>query len=84
MSDRFCGLVVRVPGYRCRDHGFDSRRYQIFLEVVGLEWGPLSLVSTIEELLGRKSSGYGLECRNTAVAIRHADHATPPIRKSWH
>jgi hypothetical protein len=32
-------------------------------EVVGLEWGPLSLVSTIEELLGRNSSGSGLESR---------------------
>jgi hypothetical protein len=42
---------------------YDSRRYQIFSEVVGLEWGPLSLVSTTEELLGRKSSGYGLESR---------------------
>jgi hypothetical protein len=40
---------------------FDSRRYQIFLEVVGLERGPLNLVSTTEELLGRKSSGSGLE-----------------------
>jgi hypothetical protein len=40
---------------------FDSRRYQIFREVLGLELGPLSLVSTIEELLGRKSSGSGLE-----------------------
>jgi hypothetical protein len=28
---------------------------------VGLERGPLSLVSTIEELLGRKSSGSGVE-----------------------
>jgi hypothetical protein len=28
--DRLCGLVVRVPGYRYRDPGFDSRRYQIF------------------------------------------------------
>jgi hypothetical protein len=28
---------------------------------VGMERGPLSLVSTIEELLGRKSSGSGLE-----------------------
>jgi hypothetical protein len=34
--------------------GFDSRGYQIFLEVVGLERIPLSLVSTTEELLGRK------------------------------
>jgi hypothetical protein len=37
--------------------------YQIFWEVVGLERGPLSLVSTTEELLGRKSSGSGLENR---------------------
>jgi hypothetical protein len=44
--------------------GFDSRRYQIFCEVVDLEWGPLSLVSTIEELLERKSSGSGLDNRD--------------------
>jgi hypothetical protein len=43
--------------------GFDSWRYQIFWEVVGLERDPLSLVSTIEELLGRKSSGSGLGIR---------------------
>jgi hypothetical protein len=30
---------------------------------VGLERGPLGLLSTIEELLGRKSSGSGLEGR---------------------
>jgi hypothetical protein len=43
--------VVRVPGYRSRGPEFDSRRYQIFWEVVGLERGPLSLVRIIEELL---------------------------------
>jgi hypothetical protein len=32
---------------------FDSRHYQIFREVVGLERGPFSLVSTTEEILGR-------------------------------
>jgi hypothetical protein len=37
-------LVVRVPGYRSRDPWFDSRCYQIFWEVMGLEGGPLSLV----------------------------------------
>jgi hypothetical protein len=42
--------------------GFDYRR-QIFWEVLGLERGPLSLVSTIEELLGRKNIGSGLEIR---------------------
>jgi len=30
MSDRLCGLVVRVSGYRYRGPGFDPRRYQIF------------------------------------------------------
>jgi hypothetical protein len=44
--------------------GFDSRCYQIFWEVVGLERGPLSLVSTTEKLLGRKSRGSGLENRD--------------------
>jgi hypothetical protein len=43
--------------------GFHSRRYKVFGEVVGLERGLLSLASTIEELLGRKSSGSGLESR---------------------
>jgi hypothetical protein len=47
---------VLVLGYRSRGSGFDSRCYQIFREVVGLERGPLSLVSSTEELLGRKRS----------------------------
>jgi hypothetical protein len=34
--------------------GFDSRIYQIFWKVVGLERGLLSLVCKIEELLGGK------------------------------
>jgi hypothetical protein len=41
----------------------NSRRYQIFWEAVGLERGPLSLLSTTEELLGKKSSGSGIENR---------------------
>jgi hypothetical protein len=39
-------LQIRKPG-------FDSRHYQE-KKVVGLERGPLSLVSTTEELLDRK------------------------------
>jgi hypothetical protein len=58
--DRLCGLVVRVPGYRSWGTGFDSRCYQIFWEVMGLERGPLSFVRIIEELLEWKSSGSGL------------------------
>jgi hypothetical protein len=45
------GLVVRVLDYRCMGPGFDSRALQ---KKVGLERGPLSLVSTTEELLDRK------------------------------
>jgi hypothetical protein len=60
LPDRLYGLVVTVPDYKFKGPGSDSRRYKIFWEVVGLEQGPLSLVSTIEELLGRNSSGFGL------------------------
>jgi hypothetical protein len=62
-DDRLSGLVVRVPGYRSRGPGFDFRRYQNFWEVVGLERGPLSLVSTTDELTGRNSRSSGLENR---------------------
>jgi hypothetical protein len=27
---RLCGLVIRVPGYRSKGPGFNSRYYQIF------------------------------------------------------
>jgi hypothetical protein len=64
--DRLCGLVVRVSDYRSRGPGFDSRPYQTFWEIGGLEWewGPLSLMRTIEELLEWKSSGSSLENRD--------------------
>jgi hypothetical protein len=39
---------------------------------VGLERGPLSLVNTIEQLLGRKSSGSGLENRDYGRQLRHS------------
>jgi hypothetical protein len=54
---------LRTSG-ACQRSGFGSGLYQIFREVVGLEWGPLSLVSTTEELLGRNSSSSGLENRD--------------------
>jgi hypothetical protein len=40
-----------------RRPGFDSRHYQI-KKIVGLERGPLSLVSTTEELLDRKVAAF--------------------------
>jgi hypothetical protein len=50
--DRLCGLVVRVLGYRFGGPG--SIPGTTNEKVVGLERGPLSLVSTTEELLDRK------------------------------
>jgi glycerol uptake facilitator-like aquaporin len=53
LGDRLCGLVVRVLGYRSGGPGSipgNTRKKN----VVGLERGPLSLVSTTEELLDRK------------------------------
>jgi hypothetical protein len=50
--DRLCGLVVIVLGYRSGGPG--SIPGTTKKKVVGLERGPLSLVSTPEELLDRK------------------------------
>jgi hypothetical protein len=44
---------------------------------VGLERDSRNPVSTTEELLVRKSSGFGLETENTVVGTRHADHMAP-------
>jgi hypothetical protein len=60
---------------------FDFQHYQNFREVVGLERGPLSLVSTIEKLLGRKSSSCSLETEITSVGVRHTDYTTPLYSK---
>jgi hypothetical protein len=51
-------------------------------KVVGLERGPLSLVSTAEELLDRKVAAPVYKTENTAVGIRHADHVAPTIGKN--
>jgi hypothetical protein len=53
MFDRLYGLVVRVLGYRSGGpgsiHGTTRKKRE-----VGLEQGPLSLLSIIEALLDRK------------------------------
>jgi hypothetical protein len=51
-KNRLCGLVVRVLGYRYGSSG--SIPGTTRKKGVGLERGPLSLVSTTEELLDRK------------------------------
>jgi hypothetical protein len=50
--DRLCGLVVRVVGYRSGSPG--SIPSTTRKKIVGLERGPLNLVSTTEELRDRK------------------------------
>jgi hypothetical protein len=55
LPDALGPLVYSAPtvlGYRCRGPGFDSQALQ--KKIVGLERGPLSLMSTTEELLDRK------------------------------
>jgi hypothetical protein len=51
-ADSLCGLVVRVLGYGSGGPG--SIPGTTRKKIVGLERGPLSLVSTTEELLDRK------------------------------
>jgi hypothetical protein len=50
--------------------GLDSQSYHISWEVLGLERGPLNLVSTTEDQFGRKSSDSGLESQEYCLGIR--------------
>jgi hypothetical protein len=56
VKDRLCGSWLQIRRSRVRFPALQKK-------VVGLERDPLSLVSATEELLGRKSSGFGLEIR---------------------
>jgi hypothetical protein len=71
--------VARVVGYRSGGTGSIPGTTRKKL-VMGLERGPLSLVSTTEELLDRKVAAPVWKIENTAVGIRHADHVAPSIR----
>jgi hypothetical protein len=73
--------VVRVLGYRSEDPGSIPGTTKKI--VVGLERGPLSLVSPTEELLDRKVAVPVYKTEDTAGGIRHADHVASFIRKSW-
>jgi hypothetical protein len=77
--DRLCSLMVRVLGYTSGGPG--SIPGTTRKKVVGLERGPLSLVSTTEKLLDRKVAATVYKIENTAVGIRHADHVAPSICK---
>jgi hypothetical protein len=74
-SSQSSWLQIRRPG-------FNSRHYQK-RKIVGLERGPFSLVSTTEELIDRNVAAPVQKIENTAVGIRHANHVSPSIRKSW-
>jgi hypothetical protein len=50
---------------------------------MGLELGPLNLVSATEELLDRKVAAPVQKTENTAVGIRLANHVAPSIRNNW-
>jgi hypothetical protein len=56
ITDRPCGLVIRVLGYKSRDPG-SIPGTTMKKKVVSLERGPLSLVNTTEELLENKEYG---------------------------
>jgi hypothetical protein len=59
-GDRSHTLIFTI----CQSSWLQIRRSRVLQnKLMGLEWGPLSLVSTTEELLGRNSSGSGLEIR---------------------
>jgi hypothetical protein len=67
---------------------YNACSFYILLQIkckksVGLERGPLSLVSTTEELLDRKVAAPVYKIENMAVGFRHADHVAPSILKSW-
>jgi hypothetical protein len=89
----FCaGRPLRSSGQSFWPHiqrsGFDSLRYHIFWEIVSLERGPLRLVSTIKELLERKSSCSGLEIRDygrrgsAALTTLHPAKFVTSLRRS--
>jgi hypothetical protein len=80
--DRLCGLVVRVTGYRSRGPGSIAGANR-FSEMVGLQRGPLSLVSTIEDTPVRKK-----RLRSRKPILRPEGSAAlttqhPTISKSW-
>jgi hypothetical protein len=77
---RLCGLVVRVLDYRSGGPGSILGTNK--KKVVGQERGPLSLLSTTEELLDRKVAAPVEKTENTAGGNRHADHVAPSFRTS--
>jgi hypothetical protein len=59
--DRFCGLVVKLPGCRPRGPGFYFRRCQIFRVAVGLERVPPKPCEDKWRATWKKNCGSGLQ-----------------------
>jgi hypothetical protein len=69
---------LQIRGHRVRFPALPKK-------VVGLEWGPLSLVSATEELLGNNSSGFGLERQEYGRRdLSRWQRGTLCPQKSWH
>jgi hypothetical protein len=83
--------VVRVLGYGFGGPGSipgttrfsEEKKKKKGKQVVGLERGQRSLVSTTEELLDGKLAAPVQKTENTAGGIHHADHVAPSILTSW-
>jgi hypothetical protein len=70
--------VIRVPGYKSRGPGFDSRRYQIFWV-----WNVVHSASWVQlrSYLEEKEATLVQKTEITIVGICRADQATPlPIK----
>jgi hypothetical protein len=81
-NDRLSGLVVRVPDFRSRGPVSipGATRFSekwAWNGVQSASW--VQLRSYLEEILAVPV----WKAENTAVEIRHADHVTPSIPKSW-
>jgi hypothetical protein len=81
---------TEIWGYKIKENLYLGvrRRYQIFWEMVSLERGLLSLLSTIEELLERNNCCFSLENRDyghrgaAAMAECHKETLCLQVRRA--
>jgi hypothetical protein len=83
-AGRLYSLVVKSSRVEIQRSGFDSWRYQIFWEVLDLEWDHSASGIQLKSYLKEVAADLVWKCKNTAMGIHHADHVVPSIHKSWH